>query len=177
MTCSSAADFLRMIRPCALTSCGQLRRGEAGAVLHVDGVDVRIGAEREGDGEGVAAVGAAGGLIVEHVVDAVDLLLDRLRDRGLDHLGVGARDRCAVSVTCGGTISGNCAIGIAAIAMMPASVMTMETTKASRGRSMKMPENIRLSFRGTTRRRHDLSGTHLLDALDDDLLALLEAAR
>ena len=32
------------------------------------------------------------------------------------------------------------------MAMMPASVMTMAMTKASRGRSMKMPENIRLSF-------------------------------
>jgi hypothetical protein len=29
------------------------------------------------------------------------------------------------------------------MATMPASVMTMATTKASRGRSMKMPENIR----------------------------------
>ena len=70
---------------------GKLRRGEAGAVLHVDGVDVGIGAQRERDVEGVAAVGTAGGLIVERVVDAVDLLLDRLRDRGLDHFGVGAR--------------------------------------------------------------------------------------
>ena len=59
---------------------GKLRRGEAGAVLHVDGVDVRIGAQRERDVEGVAAVGTAGGLIVERIVDAVDLLLDRLRD-------------------------------------------------------------------------------------------------
>ena len=69
---------------------GKLRRGEAGAVLHVDGVDVRIGAQRERDVEGVAAVGAARGLIIERVVDAVDLLLDRLRDRGLDHFGVRA---------------------------------------------------------------------------------------
>src|SRR5262249_30960618 len=65
----------------------------ARTVLHVDGVDVRIGAEREGDGEEVAAVRAAGRLVVERVVDAVDLLLDRLRHRGLDHLGIGARIR------------------------------------------------------------------------------------
>ncbi len=70
---------------------GQLRRGETGAVLHVDGVDVGIGAEREGHVEGVAAVGTAGGLIIQRVVDAVDLLLDRLRHRGLDHFGIGAR--------------------------------------------------------------------------------------
>ena len=69
---------------------GQLRDGEAGAVLHVDGVDVRIGAERKGHVERVAAVGAAGGLVVDRIVDAVDLLLDRLRHRGLDHFGVGA---------------------------------------------------------------------------------------
>ncbi len=68
----------------------QLRNGEAGAVLHIDGVDVGIGAERESDVERVAAVGAARRLVVERVIDAVDLLLDRLRHRGLDHFGVGA---------------------------------------------------------------------------------------
>src|SRR5262249_38108244 len=69
-------------------------------------------------------------------------------------------------------MSGNCAIGIVVIAMMPASVMTMATTKASRGRSMKMPENMSGS-------RHDgggndLTGTHFLDSLDDDQLSLFE---
>src|SRR2546430_16427453 len=57
--------------------------------------------------------------------------------------------------------------------MIPASVMTMATTKSSRGRSMKMPENIsgpRHDVRGD-----DLTGPHLLDSLDDDQLALLEA--
>jgi len=48
-------------------------------------------------------------------------------------------------VTCGGTISGNCATGIWKIAMKPASVMTIDTTKASRGRSMKMPEIMAIS--------------------------------
>jgi hypothetical protein len=47
-------------------------------------------------------------------------------------------------VTCGGTISGNCAMGIAEIAIAPASVMTMAMTTANRGRSMKMLENIEL---------------------------------
>src|SRR5262249_37469421 len=70
-------------------------------------------------------------------------------------------------------MSGNCAIGIAVIAMMPASVMTMATTKASRGRSMKMPENISGSRHDVG--SHDLTGTHLLDSLDDDRLSLLEA--
>ena len=67
---------------------GQLRGSEAGAVLDVDGVDVRIGPEREGHVKRVAAVRPAGGLIIERVVNAVDLLLDRLRHRGFDHLGV-----------------------------------------------------------------------------------------
>ena len=90
MICRSAADFLRMVRPECATSGGSSASGEARAVLHVHGVDVGVGAEREGDGERIAAVGAADRLIVERVVDAVDLLLDRLRHRGLDQLGVGA---------------------------------------------------------------------------------------
>ncbi len=44
--------------------------------------------------------------------------------------------------TCGGTMSGYCASGIAKIAIRPASVITIEMTKASRGRSMKMFEII-----------------------------------
>ena len=39
-------------------------------------------------------------------------------------------------------MSGNCASGIAKIAISPASVMTIEMTKASRGRSMKTSEII-----------------------------------
>src|SRR5258707_15836080 len=70
-------------------------------------------------------------------------------------------------------MSGNCAIGIAVIAMMPASVMTMATPKASRGRSIKMPENMSGSRHDA--RSDDLAGTHLLDSLDDDQLSLLEA--
>jgi hypothetical protein len=39
-------------------------------------------------------------------------------------------------------MSGNCAIGMPAMAMAPASVMTMAMTIANLGRSMKMLENI-----------------------------------
>src|SRR5215831_9955176 len=60
------------------------------------------------------------------------------------------------------------------MAMMPARVMTMATTKASRGRSMKIPENIRSGSRHDGR-GDDLPGTHLLHPLDDDQLSLLEA--
>src|SRR5262249_57678970 len=70
---------------------GEVWRGETGAVRDVDGVDVRISSQREGHVEGVTAVGAARGLIIQRVVDAVDLLLDRLRHRGLDNFGVSAR--------------------------------------------------------------------------------------
>ena len=73
---------------------GQLRHREARAILYVDGVDVRVGAERESHGKIVATVRAARRLIVERVVDAVDLLLDRLRHRGLDHFGIGAGIIC-----------------------------------------------------------------------------------
>ena len=89
MTWSRADDFFLMVSPWRVTSSRQLRLGEIDPVLDVDRVDVGIGAEREGDGERVAAVGADGRLHVEHVVDAVDLLLDRLGDRLLDHLGAG----------------------------------------------------------------------------------------
>ncbi|MEI8150133.1 MAG: hypothetical protein WCG92_00850 [Hyphomicrobiales bacterium] len=48
----------------------------------------------------------------------------------------------AVTDICGGTMSGNCAIGICVSAMAPASVMTIEMTTDSLGRSMKMLESI-----------------------------------
>ena len=68
----------------------QLRLGQVGPVLDVDRVDVGVGAELEGDRQRVAAVRAGGRLHVEHAVDAVDLLLDRLGHRLLDDVGTGA---------------------------------------------------------------------------------------
>src|SRR3984893_655661 len=62
------------------------------------------------------------------------------------------------------------------MAMMPASVMTMAMTKASRGRSMKMLENI-VSVSRHDARRHDLTGTHLLYPLDNHQFSLLETVR
>ena len=69
---------------------GQLGQGDLHPVVDVDGVDVRIGAELEGPGERVAAVVAADALHVDHLVDAHDLRLDGLCDRGFHHLGRGA---------------------------------------------------------------------------------------
>ena len=57
--------------------------------------------------------------------------------------------------------------------MRPASVMTIETTKASRGRSTKISRNhgSAPALAGSRRFRHDLSGPHFLDAVDDHLVA------
>src|ERR1700731_2398683 len=61
------------------------------------------------------------------------------------------------------------------MAMSPARVMTMEMTKASRGRSTKMAEITGSSSLGDYRRAlHHLARPHLLHAIDDDRLALLE---
>ena len=70
---------------------GQRRHRQGDPVLHVDSVDIRIGAWGEGHLQGVAPVRSAGRLHVEHVADTDDLLLDRLGNRGFHDLGAGAR--------------------------------------------------------------------------------------
>src|SRR5882724_11272807 len=81
-----------------------------------------------------------------------------------------------VTETCGGTISGNCATGIWKIAKRPARVMTIETTNASRGRSMKMPDIMAAGLTADPGRQHrllhDLARPHFLDAVDDHVFAL-----
>ncbi len=62
----------------------QLRQRGRDAVLHQHLREVEIGADLEGDGERVGAVGGGIGLHVDHAFHAVDLLLDRQRD-GVDH--------------------------------------------------------------------------------------------
>src|SRR5437867_2886695 len=75
-------------------------------------------------------------------------------------------------------MSGNCATGICRRASRPASVMTIETTNASRGRSMKTLE-IMTSAVGRRRGQYgllnDLSRPYLLDAVHDHLVAFLDA--
>ncbi|MGY3469612.1 hypothetical protein ACVW0I_006483 [Bradyrhizobium sp. LM6.11] len=69
---------------------GQLRQRAGDPVLHQHLREVEVGADLEGHCQRIGAVGAAVGLHVEHVLDAVDLLLDRQR-HGVDHgLGAGA---------------------------------------------------------------------------------------
>ena len=88
-----------------------------------------------------------------------------------------------MTLTCGGTMSGNCATGSAVSAITPAIVMTVETTNASRGRRMKTDEIVmallllrpavaaaRLGVDGHAR-------PHALLALDDDPLAGLQIPR
>ena len=69
---------------------GQPRQGGLHAVVDVDRVDIGIGAEREADDELVAAVVGAVGFHVDHLVDAVDLRLQRLGHGGFHHRRGGA---------------------------------------------------------------------------------------
>src|ERR1700747_1536307 len=83
-----------------------------------------------------------------------------------------------VTETCGGTISGYWATGIAKIETSPAVVATRGLTIPSRGRSTKIAESIGLSpahawiiGRGPNRGARSKA----LQALDDDLLAPFES--
>ncbi len=72
------------------TRIGQDRLGQRDAVLHQHLADVQVGAGLERHGQRVVAVVGALRRHVQHVLDAVDLLLDR-RGHGVGHgLGVGA---------------------------------------------------------------------------------------
>ena len=62
----------------------QLRQRARHPVLHQHLREVEVGADLERHRQRIGAVGAAVGLHVEHVLDAVDLLLDRQRHR-IDH--------------------------------------------------------------------------------------------
>ncbi len=67
-----------------------MRQRARDAVLHQYLREIEVGADLEGDRERVGTVGAAVGLHIEHVLDAVDLLLDRQRHGVDDGLGAGA---------------------------------------------------------------------------------------
>ena len=72
---------------------GEARHGDRHAVLHEDLCRVEVGAEPEGDRQRHLAVGRGLRRHVEHVFDAVDLLLDRRRDGVGDDLRRRARVR------------------------------------------------------------------------------------
>jgi hypothetical protein len=69
----------------------QARLGLVDAVLHQLLGEIRVGADLEGDGERHGAVGGRLAAHIEHVLDAVDLLLDRRGDGLRDHLWARAR--------------------------------------------------------------------------------------
>src|SRR5258705_882452 len=77
-------------------------------------------------------------------------------------------------------MSGNWATGSAVSAKRPAMVMTVETTKASRGRRMNSDEMVMALLLGlggcgrSQARRHRHALAHALLALDDDLVAGLQ---
>ena len=74
----------------ALDLVGQHRRGQGDAVLDQHLGDVQIGAHLEGHGQLVGTIVGALGGHVDHVLDAVDLLLDGSGHRVGHYLGVGA---------------------------------------------------------------------------------------
>ena len=84
-----AAELLHLL--------GQLRLGLRDAVLHLHHVHVAVALDLEGDLELVGAVVRTAPRHVEHIINAVHLVLDRHRD-GVEHLarvgaGVGVGDR------------------------------------------------------------------------------------
>ena len=88
-----SGDFFLTVTPMRCTSCGQSRQGDRHAILHqhLGLIDVRSRGEDDIDLQRAIA----GGLRhdVEHVVDAVDLLLDRRGDRLGDDVRGGAREQ------------------------------------------------------------------------------------
>src|SRR5688572_2933609 len=85
----------------------------------------------------------------------------------------------ACTTTCGGVICGNIAIGRNGIATAPATTMTMASTDAKIGRSMKKLTNTASAPRRPGRRLpgrlHADARADLLETADDDLLARLHA--
>ena len=79
------------VTPCWITSCGQPRLGRRDPVLREDVGGVLVDADLEVDVEQHAAVARVRRLHVDHVVDAVDFLLDGRGDRLLHRDRRGAR--------------------------------------------------------------------------------------
>ena len=87
---------------------GELRLRDSDAVLNENLCDIEIGAEGEGDRELQIAVRGRLAAHVEHVLDAVDLLLERGCDGIADDLRR-APGYVALTTMVGGAISGYCA--------------------------------------------------------------------
>jgi hypothetical protein len=112
-----------------------LRQGQVDPVLHVDLGKGRVGANLEEHVEGHVARRGARRVHVDHVVGAVDLLLDGRRhvighDLGIG-AGVGCRNRNLRRRNI--RVLGDRQLGMATA---PARVMMIEITEAKMGRSM-----------------------------------------
>ena len=134
-----AGRHLFDVHPFALDQVGHDRQAERDAVLHQHLGHVGIHAQFERDQQGVGAVVGAERRHVEHVLDAADLLFDGSGHGVADGLGVGAGIE-ALTSTVGGVTSGYWATGSDRAATAPASVMTIDSTEAKIGRSMKKCE-------------------------------------
>ena len=138
---STLGDFFFTDHAAALDQVGQDRLGQRDAVLHQHLGHVQIDAVLERHRQRVGAVVGALRRHVQHVFDAVDLLLDRGGD-GVGHdLGVGSgidgrdfdrRRRDVRDTARSGSVNS---------AMPPASVMMIDSTEAKIGRLMKKFEN------------------------------------
>ena len=150
MICRIAVDFLFVTTPCACTERGNCAIAAATRFWTSTCAKSGIGADLERHDERIVPVVRAGGLHVEHALDAVHLLLDWQRYR-LDH-GARARARDSARVTCtvGGVIGGYCEIGSWKIATPPSRTMRNAMTFARTGRSMKNLENTGLSVSTTS---------------------------
>ena len=102
---------LLTVTPIWRTSSGRRGCAMRDPVLHLHLRDVEIGAEVEGDRDGEAAVGGRVRRHVEHVLDAVDLLLDRRHHGRGDDRRRWRPDTGPVTLMIGGAISGYCATG------------------------------------------------------------------
>ena len=102
--------FLLRYDALLLDCLGQLRERGGNAILHEHLRKIEIGSDFEGDCQRIATIGSAGGLHVKHVLDTVDLLLDRKRDcldqRLCIRAGIIGR-----YLNVGGVIGGYCATG------------------------------------------------------------------
>ena len=106
-----SGDRFLVVTPVCLDHVGQQRHGQADAVLHQHLGQVQVDAVLEGDRQGVGAVVGALRRHVHHVLDAVDLLLDRRGDRLGDHLRAGAGVLARRPARWAARSAGYCAIG------------------------------------------------------------------
>ena len=86
-----SGEALATVTPMLRTSAGKPRLRDRHAILNLHLRDIEVGTEVERNGDREAAVTRRIRRDEEHVLDAVDLLLERRSDRRGHDLGAGAR--------------------------------------------------------------------------------------